>query len=71
MRQMKISKNLKYLDLSNNLAFGNVPQIVSSLQELSVSHGYLCSQVPATKFPGSAFLGNDVLCRAPLQPCKV
>lgn len=70
MRHLKIGKNLKYLDLSKNLVFGNVPKTVSRLQELNVSHNHLCGPLPATKFPASAFLGNDCLCGTPLPACK-
>lgn len=68
LKQLKIGRKLKYLDISNNLAFGNVPGIVSRLQDLNVSRNHLCGRLPATKFPASAFLGNDCLCGAPLPP---
>ncbi|KAK4480615.1 hypothetical protein RD792_013693 [Penstemon davidsonii] len=71
MKHMKVGKNLKLLDLSNNMVFGIVPKAVSRLKELNVSYNHLCGKLPATKFLESAFLGNDCLCGAPLPPCKV
>ncbi|EYU24978.1 hypothetical protein ABFS82_06G044800 [Erythranthe guttata] len=70
MKHLKLGKKMVNLDLSNNLVYGNVPKTVSRLQELNVSHNHLCGQLPATKFPATAFLGNDCLCGAPLPPCK-
>ncbi|XP_062115619.1 MDIS1-interacting receptor like kinase 2-like isoform X1 [Humulus lupulus] len=70
LESLKIVKTLKYLDLSKNLVFGKVPKAVSGLVKLNLSHNHLCGALPATKFPASAFLGNDCLCGAPLSPCK-
>lgn len=64
-------KNPKSLGLSNNMVSANVPKTISRLQELNLSHNYLCGPLPSTKFPSSPFLGNDCLCGAPLPPCKV
>ncbi|XP_059644915.1 DNA damage-repair/toleration protein DRT100-like [Cornus florida] len=68
---MRFATTLKYLDLSRNLVFGKVPKAISGLQTVNVSHNHLCGQLPATKFPASAFLGNDCLCGSPLPACKV
>ncbi|KAL7107298.1 hypothetical protein ACP275_06G045600 [Erythranthe tilingii] len=70
MKHLKLGKKMVNLDLSNNLVYGNVPKTVARLQELNVSHNHLCGELPATKFPATAFLGNDCLCGAPLPPCK-
>ncbi|KAF3440971.1 hypothetical protein FNV43_RR19257 [Rhamnella rubrinervis] len=67
---LRIVKTLKYLDLSKNLVFGKVPKAVTGLQQLNVSYNHLCGAIPATKFPATAFVGNDCLCGAPLPPCK-
>ncbi|PSS31868.1 DNA-damage-repair/toleration protein [Actinidia chinensis var. chinensis] len=71
MQNLKFPKTLKELDLSRNLVFGKVPKAISGLQKLNVSHNHLCGSIPATKFPASAFVGNDCLCGAPLPPCKI
>ncbi|XP_028798275.1 leucine-rich repeat receptor-like serine/threonine-protein kinase BAM1 [Neltuma alba] len=68
--KLKIVKTLKYLDLAKNSVFGKVPNAVAGLEKLNVSYNHLCGQIPKTKFPASAFTGNDCLCGAPLQPCK-
>ncbi|CAA7045324.1 unnamed protein product [Microthlaspi erraticum] len=71
MGKLKFAKTLKTLDLSRNLVFGKVPATVAGLQSLNVSQNHLCGKLPATKFPASAFAGNDCLCGSPLSPCKV
>lgn len=68
--KLRIVKTLKYLDLAKNLVFGKVPNAVAGLEKLNVSYNHLCGQIPKTKFPATAFIGNDCLCGAPLQPCK-
>lgn len=70
LESLRIVKTLKKLDLSKNLVFGKVPTAVSGLEKLNLSHNHLCGALPPTKFPASAFLGNDCLCGAPLPPCK-
>ncbi|CAI9117161.1 OLC1v1018505C1 [Oldenlandia corymbosa var. corymbosa] len=67
---LRLPKTLKFLDLSRNLVKGKVPSTVSGLQSLNVSYNHLCGQLPSTKFPASAFAGNDCLCGPPLPPCK-
>ncbi|ESQ33429.1 hypothetical protein EUTSA_v10007504mg [Eutrema salsugineum] len=71
MGKLKFAKTLKTLDLSRNLVFGKVPATVAGLKTLNVSRNHLCGKLPATKFPASAFAGNDCLCGSPLSPCKV
>ncbi|KAH7836297.1 hypothetical protein Vadar_034397 [Vaccinium darrowii] len=71
MESLKFSKTLKYLDLSRNLVFGKLPAAIAGLEKVNVSHNHLCGPIPATKFPASAFVGNDCLCGPPLQRCKV
>jgi len=68
---LKIVGTLKNLELSRNLVYGKVPKSVSGLESLNLSYNHLCGQLPSTKFPASAFVGNDCLCGAPLPPCKV
>ncbi|CAK7328823.1 unnamed protein product [Dovyalis caffra] len=68
---LKIVETLKILKLSRNLIYGKVPKSVSGLESLNLSYNHLCGQLPATKFPASAFVGNDCLCGSPLPPCKV
>ncbi|KAA8521109.1 hypothetical protein F0562_011738 [Nyssa sinensis] len=68
---MRFVKTLKHLDLSRNLVVGKVPQAISGLEKANVSHNHLCGPLPATKFPATAFLGNDCLCGSPLPPCKM
>lgn len=68
--RLKFGERFKYLDLSHNLVFGKVPKSVAGLEKLNVSYNHLCGEIPKTKFPASAFVGNDCLCGAPLQPCK-
>ncbi|KAL3574135.1 hypothetical protein D5086_024748 [Populus alba] len=68
---LKVAGTLKNLELSRNLAYGKVPKSVSGLESLNLSYNHLCGQLPSTKFPASAFVGNDCLCGAPLPPCKV
>ncbi|KAL1222194.1 putative LRR receptor-like serine/threonine-protein kinase IRK [Cardamine amara subsp. amara] len=70
MGNLKFAKTLKTLDLSRNLIFGMVPEMVAGLQRLNLSQNHLCGMLPATKFPASAFAGNDCLCGSPLSPCK-
>ncbi|KAG2320478.1 hypothetical protein Bca4012_056478 [Brassica carinata] len=69
MGRLTFAKTLKTLDLSRNLVFGMVPAMVASLQRLNVSQNRLCGKLPTTKFPASAFAGNDCLCGSPLSPC--
>jgi Leucine-rich repeat (LRR) protein len=71
LESLGIVKRLKYLEVSRNLVFGKVPKAVTGLVKLNVSHNHLCGQLPATRFPASAFQGNDCLCGSPLPPCKV
>ncbi|KAF3516717.1 hypothetical protein DY000_02060413 [Brassica cretica] len=71
MGKLTFAKTLKTLDLSRNLVFGKVPATVAGLQTLNVSQNHLCGKLPTTKFPASAFAGNDCLCGPPLSPCKV
>ncbi|PIN11616.1 Leucine-rich repeat (LRR) protein associated with apoptosis in muscle tissue [Handroanthus impetiginosus] len=70
LESMRFVKTLRYLDLSKNLVFGKVPKVVSGLSQLNVSYNHLCGQLPPTKFPASAFVGNDCLCGSPLPKCK-
>lgn len=70
LESLRIVKTLKTLDLSRNLVYGKVPEGVSGLEKLNVSYNHLCGQLPANKFPASAFIGNDCLCGSPLPPCK-
>jgi Leucine-rich repeat (LRR) protein len=70
LESLKFPKTLKQFDLSRNLVFGKVPKAVSGLNMLNVSHNHLCGSLPPTKFPASAFAGNDCLCGSPLSPCK-
>lgn len=70
LESMRFVKTLKYLDLSKNLVSGKVPKAVSGLAQLNVSYNHLCGQLPPTKFPSSAFAGNDCLCGPPLPKCK-
>lgn len=67
---LRIPKTMKSLDLSRNSVIGKVPNAVSGLEKLNVSYNHLCGKLPATKFPASAFVGNDCLCGVPLPPCK-
>ncbi|XP_057972945.1 LRR receptor-like serine/threonine-protein kinase GSO1 [Malania oleifera] len=70
MGKLRFGETLKYLDLSRNSVYGKVPKAVSGLETLNVSHNHLSGELPATKFPASAFLGNDGLCGSPLPACK-
>ncbi|KAL0326439.1 UNVERIFIED_CONTAM: hypothetical protein Sradi_5213200 [Sesamum radiatum] len=70
LESMRFVKSLKHLDLSRNLVYGKVPKAISCLSELNVSYNHLCGQLPLTKFPASAFAGNDCLCGSPLPQCK-
>ncbi|KAK4413443.1 Polygalacturonase inhibitor 1 [Sesamum alatum] len=70
LESMRFVKTLKYLDLSSNLVYGKVPKAISGLSKLNVSYNHLCGQLPSTKFPASAFAGNDCLCGSPLPQCK-
>ncbi|KAL6512171.1 hypothetical protein OROGR_021768 [Orobanche gracilis] len=74
LETMKITKTLRYLDLSRNLLFGEVPNkvaaITTGLLELNISYNHLCGHLPVTRFPASAFTGNDCLCGSPLPRCK-
>ncbi|XP_051139623.1 DNA damage-repair/toleration protein DRT100-like [Andrographis paniculata] len=67
----RFPKSLKELDLSHNLVFGKVPGAASApgLAKLNVSYNHLCGQLPPTRFPSSAFAGNDCLCGPPLPKC--
>lgn len=71
LASLRILSSLKYLDLSRNLVYGNVPKAVSGLNKLNVSYNHLCGQLPKTNFPATTFVGNDCLCGSPLPPCKV
>nr|AMM43058.1 LRR-RLK [Vernicia montana] len=71
MGSLKIVNTLKDLDLSRNLIYGKIPKTVSGLKSLNVSYNHLCGQIPETKFPATAFVGNDCLCGSPLPPCKI
>ncbi|KAJ6383785.1 hypothetical protein OIU78_027141 [Salix suchowensis] len=68
---LKIAGTLRNLELSRNLVYGKVPKLVSGLTSLNLSYNHLCGQLPPTKFPAGAFVGNDCLCGSPLPPCKV
>lgn len=70
LEDLKIVKTLKFLDLAKNSVSGRVPKTIAGLEKLNVSYNHLCGQIPTTKFPASAFIGNDCLCGYPLQPCK-
>ncbi|KAK7259812.1 hypothetical protein RIF29_25427 [Crotalaria pallida] len=70
LESLRIGQRLKYLDVSRNSVFGKVPKSVVGLEKLNVSYNHLCGEIPKTKFPATAFVGNDCLCGAPLQPCK-
>ncbi|EOA36096.1 hypothetical protein CARUB_v10010945mg [Capsella rubella] len=70
MGKLNFNKALKVLDLSRNLIFGEVPKSVVGLKKLNLSQNHLCGKLPTTKFPASAFAGNDCLCGSPLPPCK-
>jgi Leucine-rich repeat (LRR) protein len=70
MGKLTFAKTLTTLDISRNLVFGKVPAMVAGLKTLNVSHNHLCGKLPVTKFPASAFVGNDCLCGSPLSPCK-
>jgi len=70
MGNLTFPRTLKTLDLSRNLVFGKVPVTVAGLQRLNLSQNHLCGELPTTKFPASAFAGNDCLCGSPLSPCK-
>ncbi|KAJ4713841.1 leucine-rich repeat receptor-like protein kinase PXC2 [Melia azedarach] len=72
MESLRLVETLKVLDLSRNLVFGKLPKGISGLAELNVSYNNLCGQIPASKFPASAFLGNACLCGSPLPStsCK-
>ncbi|GFQ00653.1 DNA-damage-repair/toleration protein drt100 [Phtheirospermum japonicum] len=70
LESMKFAKTLRFLDLSRNLVFGKVPKAVTGLSGLNVSYNHLCGQLPLTKFPASAFVGNDCLCGLPLPKCS-
>ncbi|CAN8314141.1 unnamed protein product [Cochlearia groenlandica] len=68
--KLNISKALETLDLSRNFIFGKVPATVARLHTLNLSQNHLCGKLPVTKFPISAFAGNECLCGYPLAPCK-
>ncbi|CAN1199575.1 Receptor-like protein 12 [Linum perenne] len=70
LREMRIVKTMKDLDVARNLVFGKVPSSVSGLEKLNVSWNHLCGRLPPTKFPASSFEGNNCLCGSPLPPCK-
>ncbi|XP_010499908.1 PREDICTED: leucine-rich repeat receptor-like serine/threonine-protein kinase BAM1 [Camelina sativa] len=70
MGKLKFGESLRMLDISRNLVFGKVPATVVGLQTFNVSQNHLCGNLPVTKFPASAFKGNDCLCGSPLSPCK-
>ncbi|XP_050364144.1 DNA damage-repair/toleration protein DRT100-like [Argentina anserina] len=70
LESLRIVETFKHLDVSRNLVFGKVPKAVAGLDRLNVSYNHLCGQLPTTKFPASAFLGNDCLCGSPLAACK-
>ncbi|XP_010478709.1 PREDICTED: receptor-like protein 12 [Camelina sativa] len=70
MGKLEFNKALKVLVLSRNLIFGEVPKTVVGLKKLNLSQNHLFGKLPATKFPASAFVGNDCLCGSPLPPCK-
>ncbi|XP_019094724.1 PREDICTED: LOW QUALITY PROTEIN: polygalacturonase inhibitor 1-like [Camelina sativa] len=70
MGKLTFAKSLRILDLSRNLVFGKVSVTVAGLQNLNLSQNHLCGKLPVTKFPASAFKGNDCLCGSPLSPCK-
>ncbi|KAJ9676300.1 hypothetical protein PVL29_025024 [Vitis rotundifolia] len=55
MSKLRIVKTLNYLDLSRNMVFGKVPEAISGLEKLNVSHNHLCGRIPPSKFPASAF----------------
>lgn len=68
--KLRIVETLKNLDLARNLITGKVPKEIAGLDRFNVSSNHLCGQLPASKFPASAFGGNDCLCGSPLAPCK-
>ncbi|KAG8378547.1 hypothetical protein BUALT_Bualt08G0148300 [Buddleja alternifolia] len=70
LESMRLVKTLKDLDLSHNSVFGKVPKAITGLSKVNVSYNHLCGQLPLTKFPASAFAGNDCLCGSPLPKCK-
>ncbi|KAL5998141.1 hypothetical protein ACLOJK_009077 [Asimina triloba] len=70
MSKLPLPKTLKFLGLSRNSVFGKLPDGISSLETLNVSHNHLCGRIPAAKFLASAFLGNDCLCGSPLPSCR-
>ncbi|PIA29856.1 hypothetical protein AQUCO_05800140v1 [Aquilegia coerulea] len=70
LSDLRLPNGLKTLVLARNQIFGKVPQNISRLEKVDLSHNHLCGPIPATKFAVKAFLGNDCLCGSPLPPCK-
>ncbi|CAH9086393.1 unnamed protein product [Cuscuta europaea] len=65
--------NLTRLYLQNNGFTGKIPTLtLSSLSDFNVSNNRLNGPIPSTvsKYPMSAFAGNNDLCGDPLPPCN-
>ncbi|RVW82900.1 hypothetical protein CK203_038294 [Vitis vinifera] len=48
--KLRIVKTLKYLDVSRSMVFGKVPEGITGLEKLNVSHNHLCGRLPPSKF---------------------
>ncbi|KAL3517945.1 hypothetical protein ACH5RR_020534 [Cinchona calisaya] len=63
---------LSGLNLQNNSLSGSIPNItLPGLKHLNLSNNHLNGSIPSSlqSFPNSSFVGNPLLCGAPLSPC--
>ncbi|GMN25258.1 hypothetical protein TIFTF001_040686 [Ficus carica] len=70
-------KTLVYLDLSENMIYGALPEGLTelpSLRHFNVSSNRLCGKIPVggnlQKFNESSYLNNICLCGSPLPSCS-
>ncbi|PKA50547.1 putative inactive receptor kinase [Apostasia shenzhenica] len=64
---------LNALYLQNNFFSGSIPHVkLANLKHLNLSFNNLSGPIPKSlqKFPKESFLGNSMLCGAPLEPCS-
>ncbi|XP_015957497.1 polygalacturonase inhibitor 2 [Arachis duranensis] len=74
--KVEFSNNLQILDLSHNEIYGNIPQQLTTVRDLTsmdLSYNNLCGKIPGggalSNIVASAYAHNKCLCGSPLPSC--